>query len=171
MISASGAYSEIGQPGARLVVAQMRQEQVPEAFRARLLLQILHEGNGILSGVHFLVPLMDARHDMRVHERAHLRAQRFDFRAIGKVHFALPSILVNVARRKRRWRAAPLIRSSAHRQRRCTRRWCSSPLRRRDTAPCRPSHAAPRVGAAESSSSSFRTWPGLRTALRRIWSR
>jgi DNA-binding IclR family transcriptional regulator len=69
-----GRVLEIGQAGTGLVIAQMRKEQVPETLFTRLIFQGLHEGNRILTRMHFLVPLADARNDVGVHERTHLGA-------------------------------------------------------------------------------------------------
>ena len=77
---------QIAQPHARLILAERRQEQVPQPFRARQRLEILHEGDGVSAGRDLHMPGADTRHDVLIHEREKLLTQRFDTWAIGEMH-------------------------------------------------------------------------------------
>ena len=77
---------EVAQARAGFVVAQVRQEHVPQPLGTGQRLQVVHERHRIVAGMHFVAPGAQAWNDVVVHERAHALAQRFDLRGIGEIH-------------------------------------------------------------------------------------
>ena len=86
---AQGSVLQIREPGAML---GMRQEQVPQIFRPRLVLQFLHDRRGLpgIAGaavlVHLFVEARLGRVDMSVHETLHLFLQVANLLTVRKIH-------------------------------------------------------------------------------------
>jgi len=90
MISHSGAYSDVGQPGAVLAFGQ-KKKQVPQARRARLRLQLLDNRSRLppIAAIRDLaVKRRLVRIDVLVHERSQTPLQLDDFVGMVEAHAA-----------------------------------------------------------------------------------
>jgi hypothetical protein len=83
---------QIGEPRPRFVVPQVRQEEVPEPFRAGEGLEIVHEGHRIQSIVDLTTPLALPGNDVVVHERPDVQAQFFDLLGVSEIHLEHSSL-------------------------------------------------------------------------------
>src|SRR5690606_17667273 len=64
-------------------------EQVPQPFRTRQRLEVVHKGNRVLAGSNLGMPGANARHNVLIHEGVQLLTQCLHTRAVGEIH-AIP---------------------------------------------------------------------------------